>query len=87
MSTDMLKVAEGIMDSAAEEYRAENLSGIIAVQNYAENGLNIHLTDKEANIVLEYCRAMQARLGAGEIPGSNDWYHDFEKPIREYCGD
>lgn len=76
----LLDVAEGIMDSAAEEYRADNLASIESVQRYAE-AIDIDLSDEDALRVLTACRNMQERIDAGEIPGTDDWYHEFQKPL------
>ena len=81
MKNDTLAVANGIMDSAASEYLTINLADASAVQQYAEGGLGIYLTDAEAEKVLAVCTAMQSRIDAGEIPTTDDWYHDYEKPL------
>lgn len=75
MTKDMLQVAEGIMDSAIEEFRAVNLKNIKTVQDYAENGLEIYLSDIEARYTLALCREIQEKINMGEIPSSNEWFH------------
>lgn len=82
MTDKLVKVAEGIMDAAASEWRAENLRDAAAVKQYAAGGLEIYLNDAEAELILSVCRKMAARMDAGEIVGSNDWYHEFESPLR-----
>jgi len=49
-----LKVAEGILD--ASEYLEINLASLVSVQAYAENGMNIYLSDDEAKKVLDVCK-------------------------------
>lgn len=48
MQNKLVSVAEAIMDSAAKEYRADNLASVESVQEYAENGMDIYLTNNEA---------------------------------------
>lgn len=74
----LVSVAEAIMDGAAEEYRHINLENTFSVQAYAENGMDIYLTDEEAKHVLDACKAMTSRLDNGEIPGTNDWNDLFK---------
>jgi hypothetical protein len=80
---DRLTVAEGIMDSAACEYLSTNLASVESVKEYAAGGLDIFLTDADALTVFEVCTAMRARMSAGEIPGTDDWYNDFAKPLNK----
>ena len=83
MKSDKLTVANGIMDAAASEYLSTNLADIEAVQQYAEGGLDINLSEEEAEKVLSVCTAMQSRLDTGEIPTTDEWYHDYEKPLSQ----
>jgi len=82
MKSNRLIVAEGIMDSAAAEYRSENLASSDALMEYAD-GIEIDITQSEAEQVLSVCQRMQSRLDDGEIPTTDDWYHDFEKPLSQ----
>ena len=82
MKSNRLTVAEGIMDTAAEEYRSENLASVDSVMDYAD-GLDVDITQTEAKQVLSVCQRMQSRLDAGEIPTTGAWYHDFEKPLSQ----
>jgi len=86
MKSNRLTVAEGIMDTAAEEYRAENLASINTVMDYAE-GIEVNISEEEAEEILDVCKAMQSRLGAGEIPTTDEWYHDFKKPLSQTRGE
>ena len=80
MKSNKLIVAQGIMDLAEAEYRAANLASVETVMDYAI-GISIDITYAEAKDILSVCKAMQARLDAGEIPTTDDWYHDFEVPL------
>jgi hypothetical protein len=60
MESDMLYVAEGILDEAAKEYREENLASAAAVAQYAFGGCDIVLTEEECEKVLAACRAWLA---------------------------
>jgi len=86
MKSNRLIVAEGIMDSAAAEYRSENLASSDAVMEYAE-GIEVNITEKEAEEILDVCKAMQSLLDAGEIPTIDEWYHDFKKPLSQTKGE
>jgi len=86
MKSNRLIVAEGIMDSAEAEYRAENLASSDAVMDYAD-GIEVNISEEEAEEILDVCKAMQARLDAGEIPTTDDWYHDFDKPLSQTRGE
>ena len=77
MTTKLLKVAEGILDSAAEEHRESNLSSIDTVKDYAEFGCDIHLSDDEAKLILETCKAW---LNSEPTCGA-DYYYSVEKPL------
>lgn len=81
MQNKLVRVAEAIMDSAAEEYRTQNLTDINSVKAYAENGMDIYLTDDEAKKILLVCLAMKERLENGEIPDKNDWHNSFTTPL------
>lgn len=79
--SNLLKVAEGIMDSAIEDYRDINLESTESVQMYAENVLDIYLSDTDAKKVLDTCKAMVTREEAGDLIRYNDWYYDFEMKL------
>ncbi|MFK8259695.1 helix-turn-helix domain-containing protein [Erwinia sp. AnSW2-5] len=79
--SQLLNVAEAIMDSAASEYRATNLLNAEAVQAYAENGMDIYLSTEEAQTILDVCGPLAARESNGEIISDNDWHHEFTKPL------
>jgi len=70
------------MDSAEEEYRSENLASIDTVMEYAD-GIEVSISEEETEEILDVCKAMQNRLDSGEIPTTDDWYHDFEKPLSQ----
>ena len=75
--SNMLIVAEGILDSAAEEYLESNLENWSAVDNYASNGCEIHLSREECEKVLAVCREWLA----AESPTSNDYSTIVELPL------
>jgi hypothetical protein len=79
--TRLLKVAEGILDSAASEHLEDNLSSINSVQAYAENGCEIPLSDDEAKNVLNACKAWVDGTERGKLNGSNDYYYAVKKPL------
>lgn len=79
----LLTVAEGIMDSAAAEYRAENLSSAKSVQAYAENGLNVSLSTEQAKRIMDICQPLANRMDSGEVISENDWFHEFTRPLSE----
>ena len=79
--TSLLKVAEGILDSAASEYLEDNLSSIDSVQAYAENGCEISLSDDEAKKVLNACKAWVDGTESGKLNGSNDYYYTVKKTL------
>jgi hypothetical protein len=87
MKSNKLTVANGIMDPAASEYLSTNLADVEAVQQYAKGGLDIDLTEEEAEKVLLMCKSMQSRMDAGEIPTTDEWYNDFEKPLSQTKGE
>ena len=78
-----LKVFEAIIDEAASEYFSENTKDAEAVKEYAENGMNIYLSDAEAEFILGYLRDYQRQYEEGMIISSGDYYHDFEKPLSD----
>lgn len=83
MKNKLAIVAEAIMDSAAEEYRSDNLASVSTVQMYAENGMNIYLNEDEAQRILSVCRSIVERLNSGEIPDTKEWYYTFTAPLSE----
>ena len=78
--TTLFDVAEAVLDSAAEEFRAINLASVEALQAYAENGMDIELSDDDAEKTLEVCRFWPD----GEFHGSNDYFHHVETPLNEW---
>ena len=49
------RIADAIIDSAAEEHRDFNLESIESVQLYAKNAMEIDLTDIEAQLIRVTC--------------------------------
>lgn len=76
----LMKVFEGISDSAISEYFEENTKDYNAVDNYALNALDINLTKDEAMFLLSML------LLDKKINNSNDRFHYIEKKIDEYEG-
>jgi len=73
------QVAEGILDTSAAEYFEQNTKDYYAVQDYAENGLDITLTDDEAEKVREVLVAYDSNE---ELHGSgNNYYHHVIKAL------
>lgn len=56
MSERTYKIADAIMDPAAEEYREFNLANAKAVEDYAFNGMDIVISTKEAEAILKACK-------------------------------
>jgi hypothetical protein len=81
MTTKLLEVAEGILDSAAHEYREENLSSLESVKAYAENGCDIYLSDDEAKQVLDACKTWVDGTESGDLNGTNDYYYAVKKAL------
>lgn len=77
--TNELKVAEGILDSAAEEYLASNLASADSVEAYAEHGMGI--TDFDSEKVLRVCREWVRLNSDGNIAGTNDYHHTVVAPL------
>lgn len=75
--TQLLDVAEGILDSAASEYLEYNLASVENVQAYAENGCGIYLSDSEAQKVLYICKAWIK----SDLNDDNDYYYAVKKPL------
>jgi len=74
------------MDSAEEEYRSENLASIDTVMEYAD-GIEVSISEEETEEILDVCKAMQNRLDSGEIPTTDDWYHNFKNPLSQTRGE
>ena len=70
MKSDMLYVAEGILDEPAKEYREENLASAAAVARYAFGACDIVLTEEECDKVLAACREYLA----SDASSSNDYH-------------
>jgi hypothetical protein len=75
----MLTVAEGILDSAASEYRDTNLADASAVEAYAELGCKISLTLEECEKVRTACMDYIANSGNE----SNDYFQMVVVPLSE----
>lgn len=78
---NLLKVAEGILDKAAEEYIIENLLSTESVRAYAENGCDITLLNEDAEKVFTACCQWTSGVESGELNGSNDYYSTVKKPL------
>ena len=72
--TNLLNIAEAILDSAAREYRDDNLASTEAVQNYADGAFNSYITKDEANQVRDVCLTWINLSADGNIPGTQDYY-------------
>ena len=77
--SNMLLVAESILDSAVAEYRETNLASWETVSAYAANGCNIELTQADCERVLAVCR----EYIAADIVSSHDYYTIVEKRLSE----
>ena len=77
--SNMLTVAEGILDLAAAEYRETNLSDAAAVEAYASNGCEIELTVEECERVRAACLAYIA----DDSNESNAYYTLVEGTLSE----
>lgn len=55
MSERTYNIAESILDAAIEEYRGINLASADAVAEYALNGMDIEISGKEAEAILNAC--------------------------------
>lgn len=75
-----LRVAEGIIDSAAEEYRDINLKDVDAVIAYATS-MDIELSYEEAEKVREACLNWVEAAEAGKVAGSYDYYAIVTEPL------
>lgn len=53
------------------------------IQRYAD-ACDIRLDDDDARLVADRVAYMLSRIAAGEMPGSDDWYWDFEWPLIEH---
>jgi len=66
---NLVKAFEGISDSAASEYYTINAASVESVITYAQNGLDISLSDEDAQRVF-------AALKQNEIAvGTNNYDH------------
>ena len=79
--TNLLNIAEGILDSAASEYLDSNLESIKSVKQYAEGALDVYHSDSEAEKIHAACTAWVKGIESGELHGSNDYYYTVEKPL------
>lgn len=81
----LLRVTEGILDTAAEDYITENLNNTDSIIQYADNALHIFLFTPEANFILNTCRHIIKLKDSGNITNSNDMYHALNKSIESFC--
>ena len=58
--TDLHRVAEGLLDSAARKYRKKNLSSASTVQQYADAGMGISMSGAEAERIRVACQSWLA---------------------------
>lgn len=73
MENKLLNAAEGILDSAVEEYLESNLENIENVKCYAD-ACNISLTDEEAEKILNVCRNWVEFKKENEVSDSIEYY-------------
>jgi len=79
----LFDVAEGILDSASEEFLESNLESAASVARYADGAFNLCLLDSEAERVRAVCCAWVARLESGEIPGPDEYYRGVELQLTD----
>ncbi|MCK9324572.1 MAG: hypothetical protein M0P69_03660 [Bacteroidales bacterium] len=53
------------------------------VQDYAKFGLDIDIDLSQAEEILQRLQAMASRVLDGEMPGTQDWYENVEKPLED----
>ena len=80
----LLTVAEAILDSAAEEYRDANLANIEGVQAYAENGMNVQLSDTEAHLIMYVCKEWLSLPQSPWVNGNYYYHIVVERPLNNY---
>ena len=78
-SGDEFRVFDGIVD--AEEYFKENTRSPESVKQYAENGLDILLSDQQAKKIHKLLLKYKKMKDAGDLD-SNTMYHEFEKKLK-----
>jgi hypothetical protein len=74
----LLDIAEGIMDTAAEEFRTINLASYQAVQEYAHVVEDVVLSKHEAELIRIVCMVWLKRQFS---LGSMDYYWYFKRPL------
>lgn len=77
--SNLYEIAEAIMDSAAEEYRADNLASATAVEDYAFNAMGINITTDEAELIRS---TLQSYIDANPNC-SNQWHHMVKVPLAD----
>lgn len=73
----MLRVAEGILDSAASEYLDVNLQNADSVRNYGWNACDILLSVRQSEKVFAVCREYLAT----DVESSDDYYRIVVQPL------
>lgn len=81
-NADLVAVAESILD--AKEFLAENTKSIANVIAYAENGMNITLTNEEAKNVLLAILTWQWGTEHDELNGTDDYYKTVVEPLENF---
>ncbi|MFR9719888.1 hypothetical protein ACL00X_11080 [Aeromonas diversa] len=69
--SNLYEIAEAIMDSAAAEYRDENLATAVAVEDYAFNAMGVNITTEQAELIRS---TLQSYIDSNPS-SSNDWHH------------
>ncbi|UYB71586.1 hypothetical protein NBH81_03550 [Aeromonas veronii] len=69
--SNLYEIAEAIMDSAAAEYRDENLATAAAVEDYAFNAMGVAIATEQAELI----RSTLQDYIDSDASSSNDWHH------------
>lgn len=80
-----VEIAESIMD--AREFLEENTASAENVQLYAENGMGIQITRKQAEKIRQAILAWETGSENGELNGTNDYYYTVINPLTEIGGE
>lgn len=75
--SNLYEIAEAIMDSAAAEYRDENLATAAAVEDYAFNAMGINITTAQAELIRS---TLQSYIDSNPS-SSNDWHHQVKAAL------
>ena len=86
MTTRTYEIADAIMDSAAAEYRSINLANAQAVADYAFNGMDIVISDDEAEAILNACRSYIEHIESPDFDGgySFAWDDIVRRPLENF---